>query len=562
MNLEPPTKYLWRIKKYYLSLAGSISIICLTLQSARVLAETSQAASVNSQPVETAKTISTTSASVVEVPQQQTAPIDPINNQVTSVSQLSDVQPSDWAFGALQSLIERYGVIAGYPDGAYKGNRAISRYEFAAGLNAALERINELVASGLGTQLFQQDLSTLQRLQEEFKAELTTLRGRVDNLEARTAELEANQFSTTTKLTGLVAAAVTAGNFSGDRIIDPTGAEIATEQPNATVVYRTSLNFSSSFSGSDLLLVRLEVGSARGNDNAAGFLEPNFGSALDFSLRSAIDEQVQLARLQYTFTPFEDFTLTLGPTISSQDFFDRNSYANQGHRDFASLAFNNNLILLPFLDLGAGGVIEWNPGEGPFTVRAGYLAPRADQPSSTRRSSASPSPLINLLYPQGDSDNGLFGDPNQTIAELEYAPSNALAIRLQYGGGNVFDNRFDVLGINFELALSEKLAIFGRYGYGSYRDTIFGDIKPQSWTAGVAFRDLFVPSALAGIAVAQPFIESKVGNATQTNFEVFYNYPISDNIFIIPSVQVITNPGNQDSNGTIFTGTLRTSLFF
>jgi len=37
-------------------------------------------------------------------------------------------------------------------------------------------------------------------MQEEFAAELATLRGRVDTLEARSAELEANQFSTTTKL--------------------------------------------------------------------------------------------------------------------------------------------------------------------------------------------------------------------------------------------------------------------------------------------------------------------------------------------------------------------------
>ncbi|BAZ85209.1 hypothetical protein NIES806_14090 [Dolichospermum compactum NIES-806] len=41
--------------------------------------------------------------------------------QVTSVSQLSDVQPTDWAFSALQSLVERYGCVAGYPNG-YKGN--------------------------------------------------------------------------------------------------------------------------------------------------------------------------------------------------------------------------------------------------------------------------------------------------------------------------------------------------------------------------------------------------------------------------------------------------------
>lgn len=62
--------------------------------------------------------------------------------QVTSVSQLSDVQPTDWAFQALQSLVKRYGCIAGYPDGTYRGNRALTRYEFAAGLNACLDRVN------------------------------------------------------------------------------------------------------------------------------------------------------------------------------------------------------------------------------------------------------------------------------------------------------------------------------------------------------------------------------------------------------------------------------------
>jgi hypothetical protein len=43
--------------------------------------------------------------------------------QVTSVSQLSDVRPDDWAFQALQLLIERYGCISGYPNGTYRGDR-------------------------------------------------------------------------------------------------------------------------------------------------------------------------------------------------------------------------------------------------------------------------------------------------------------------------------------------------------------------------------------------------------------------------------------------------------
>ena len=85
----------------------------------------------------------------------------------------------------MQSLVERYGCIAGYPNGTYRGNRALTRYEFAAGLNACLDRVNELIATATADLVTKQDLATLQRLQEEFSAELATLRGRVDALEAR-----------------------------------------------------------------------------------------------------------------------------------------------------------------------------------------------------------------------------------------------------------------------------------------------------------------------------------------------------------------------------------------
>ncbi|MBD2414728.1 carbohydrate porin [Nostoc calcicola FACHB-3891] len=77
-----------------------------------------------------------------------------------------------------------------------------------------------------------EDLLTLQQLREEVAIELATLQGRVDNLEANMAKLEANQFSTTTKLTRLVVTAITGGGFSGDRIIHPKGAEIANENPH------------------------------------------------------------------------------------------------------------------------------------------------------------------------------------------------------------------------------------------------------------------------------------------------------------------------------------------
>src|SRR5579883_1715341 len=190
-------------------------------------------------------------------------------SQVTSVSQLSDVKPTDWAFQALQSLVERYGCIVGYPDKTFRGNRALSRYEFAAGLNACLDRINELIAAGTADLVKKEDLLAVQKLQEEFAAELATLRGRVDALEARTATLEKQQFSTTTKLSGEVI--FTIADTFGDRATRNgsngflTGVNARNEgttrsnQTNPILADRVRLALDTSFTGQDRLRTRLQA---------------------------------------------------------------------------------------------------------------------------------------------------------------------------------------------------------------------------------------------------------------------------------------------------------------
>jgi multidrug efflux pump subunit AcrA (membrane-fusion protein) len=189
--------------------------------------------------------------------------------QVTSVSQLSDVQPTDWAFQALQSLVERYGCIVGYPDRTYRGNRALTRYEFAAGLNACMDRINELIAAGTADLVKKEDLLAVQKLQEEFAAELATLRGRVDALEARTATLEKQQFSTTTKLVG--EAIFTIADTFGDRatrtgngsllggVTAGNEATLRDDQTETIFADRVRLNLDSSFTGRDQLRIRLQA---------------------------------------------------------------------------------------------------------------------------------------------------------------------------------------------------------------------------------------------------------------------------------------------------------------
>lgn len=135
-------------------------------------------------------------------------------------------------------------------------------------------------------------------------------------------------------------------------------------------------------------------------------------------------------------------------------------------------------------------------------------------------------------------------------------------MRLQYTGGQVLDNGFHAIGANLEWTLFPQLGMFGRYGYSWYDNTAFGDLTPQYWMAGITIKDLLKEGALAGLAAGQPFVENRVGSGTQTNFEAFYSFPVNDNIRVSPAMQVITNSSNQDENGTIVTGTLRTVFSF
>jgi hypothetical protein len=88
--------------------------------------------------------------------------------QITNVSQLRDVEPTDWAYEALTSLAERYSCIVGYLDRTFQGNRALSRWEFAAGLNACLNTLERLLQENVA--VLAEDIEKLKRLAQEFAA--------------------------------------------------------------------------------------------------------------------------------------------------------------------------------------------------------------------------------------------------------------------------------------------------------------------------------------------------------------------------------------------------------
>lgn len=478
--------------------------------------------------------------------------------QVTSVSQLSDVQPTDWAFQALQSLVERYGCIAGYPNGTFRGNRSATRYEMAAALNACLDQISDRFAS-------KADLDAVKALQDEFAAELATLRGRVDGLEARVDTVEAQQFSTTTKLQG---EAVLAAQF-GDVVdgVDPFA------NSRASALSRVRLNFNTSFSGDDLLQTQLEVGNGGQDFFTAAGLQNNpllpangLGGQIDLGSSdfSNIGTGVTLRRLAYSFKPVgDDLTLTVGTNIFPSDFIDFNSYANNSAQDFASGFFiNNPLIINDGVDFGggAGAAFDYNVNGGPLSVRGVYVAADGEQAT-------------------GVGGGGLGFGNHQASAEVEFANSfgadgaNSYAIRLQGTFSEVNSIQQHVAGVNAEATFG-RFGVFGRYGISIdpqneavavNQDLFGGNNLVHSYQAGVAVRDLLIPGSLLATAFGQPFLDPSVANGgspfTQFNVESFYRVPVNDNITITPSVQYIGNPGGV-TGADIVQGLVRATFSF
>jgi hypothetical protein len=503
---------------------------------------------------------------------------DGIQEQVTSVSQLSDVQPTDWAFQALQSLVERYGCIAGYPNATYRGNRALSRYEFAAGLNACLNRISELINTSTSELVNKQDLAVLQNLQQEFSAELTTLRGRVDVLEARAATLEEQQFSTTTKLNAQIITAVS--DTFGNRV----GGD--SDESQTYFADRGRLNLESSFTGKDMLRVRLEFGNFLNSNGDSQIAEATGTGMTRLNFDTNSNNSLSVSHVRYYFPISDAVSFVVGPVgIGYTDITDTvtpPTIADDGN-GVPSLFGQYSPI---FRRGGGGAAVNWNISQD-LVLTLGYLAG---------------SPEIPL------GSNGLFNGSYNALAHLAYyGKQGAVGIAYSHGyspGGQVSLTG----GTGSNLAISpfgDNIAtsnnIVGAQGYyrfspnfqihawGGYiwanaensglsaisngrggTDSLFvrnGD-NANAWfgAVGVSFPDVGGRGNLPGILFGvPPYVSSSDVRKEEDNayhIEAFYRWRLNDNISVTPAFWMILNPENNSNNNTQYVGVLRTTFDF
>ena len=91
----------------------------------------------------------------------------------------SDVTPDDWAYQAVSDLSVQ-GVVEGYPDGTFKGERNMTRYELAQIVARLMAKEDQLNA---------EQQATLDKLAGEYADELANLGVRVSNLEKKVGNI-------------------------------------------------------------------------------------------------------------------------------------------------------------------------------------------------------------------------------------------------------------------------------------------------------------------------------------------------------------------------------------
>ena len=478
-------------------------------------------------------------------------------NQVTNVNQLRDVAPTDWAYEALRSLVDRYGCISGFPNQTYRGNQPLSRYEFAAGLNSCLNQIERLIASqepGVAAE----DLDTVNRLSQEFEAELATLGGRVDEIENRTAVLEDNAFSATTKL-------------EGEAVFGISGEFNSTDNDEIVFQDRIRLAFVSSFFGEDALYTRIDASNAgfgfqtedgnggdvdldtgaltyqtgdTGNDVALGWLAYYFpiGDKIDVYLPAAFPLWVDFVP---SLSPYLDsFT---GATGSLSSFAESSPIYKIGLAGGGGVGFNFEATDFITVSAGYFGGDSFNPIEG---EDGGFF-----NEEYSALGQVTVSLLDDKLQLAGTYVLGQFGAGDNTIFDLGVGTSEAR---------NPFDGKIaaNSYGVEAAYQLNDRIALnaFGMYTDAQVSEDGDDDTEIWSYGAGLSLPDLGKEGNLGAIfAGVEPYAD---GQSNPIHLEGLYKYQFNDNISITPGVVYLINPNGNDEDEDAILGVLRTTFTF
>lgn len=478
------------------------------------------------------------------------------NNKLSTiapVSQLSDVSTDSWAFQTLQALAEKYNCVSMFP---HDTPQQINRYEFAAKLNTCIVRINELMANGKSEINNREILSVIQRLQAEFSQELASFDKRLNVLETKVATLQTQQFSPQVELQGEIIFAAT--GFAGGRKADGSDKPI---NENLVLSDRVRLSLETSFTGKDELKLRLQARNTPELEEFTGTQMANLGFDGDNDNEVEVDEiEYKVALSEQTRMTFYGLGGGLGDFVPSVNPL----FSGSGDGSISTFGREN-----PIRRQGGGvGIgISHNLNDN-LNLSLGYISSDASNP-----------------------ERGIFASPYGAIAQLTLEPTKTTALSFTYvhsqnnlktGSGseltsNPFNDRADAIvahsfGAEAAWQINPAIALGGRIGWiHAKAEDLPTDPNAviSTWALLLTLRDIGKEGSFAGFVVGQhpkviynSFGDDWEDKDTSLHLEAFYHLQVTDNLAITPGLFVITSPEHNNSNDTIFVGTVRTTFSF
>ncbi len=529
---------------------GPIALGIAMSLSARTMA-TPQSNSLDTAPTSATSSLILNKASGTKPVNIAAGEVNPASKPATDPDGVANevVKPGEWQYTALQNFAAKYGCNPNL------NNQPISQIEFARGLNACLTKVEPMLAQQPAS-VTQADLEVLKRLTQEYRAQLTEVDSRLTGVDKKVTQLQANQFSTTTKL-------------KGEAVFNVTGVLSGGDNSNIVLGDRVRLLFQSSFTGKDILWTRLATGnqpSLGGNfkspSTVGGQVIETDPTGFNGNNRFGLDwlaYQFPVANTNVYVAAFNGLQVDYAPSYGSN--FDDFSGASGALSAFAESS--------PIYKIGGGSGVGTNipvADTGLTSVSLGYFAFNANSPSNTPTSTG-----------------GLFGTDNSLFGQLNFKLSPQLEAGVTYinssHNGSIFNGTGVIVGtplannsnlgrtnansygLAFAYKASEKLAFNGfAMTTNARRSTTGNTDNIWSYGGGISFPDIDGKGSLAGLFVgAEPYVGG-VGS-TPLHFEGFYKYKFSDNISITPGLIYLTAPDQVTNNGALI-GVVRTTFLF
>jgi len=427
------------------------------------------------------------------------------SQKVKTISQFSDVFPSDWAYQALVKMAERNGCKTNFNQGS------MTRYEAAALLNYCLANIGQASEEE-------------RRLINEFSSELAVIKGRIEGVEADVGVVNTSSFSTTTTL-------------SGTTVFVVGGVDGVADNEAVTFNYDTKLALETSFSGDDLLRTRIRSG----NFGSGPFSFAD-GAASPLEVASSTGNSLTVDRAFYQFPVGESLTATVGALVRQDDMLGvwPSSYPSDSILDVLTYA-------------GANAAYSLAEGAG-----AGITYAKDNLSAS----------LVLVSDEATDASEGVLTDEgsDDITAQLAWIGDN-FTIAAAYttsDGGNTTDtadaNDFDAWGISGQYDLDNGISLNAGMGWKTPdKENDASNIEDENtWSIGIVWNDLGAEGNALGIAygTAEGHRDDS-GYDDPMAYEVYYSMAVSDNITVTPAFFSIEKDGADDVSGGLVKTTFR-----